>query len=201
MNSSLEIHPPPLPSLAFNLTRLVEPSAGSNVEWNLHISNTGEADFVGNITCIFEQQIVKSVLSNLSVSEELNISVSMLSKPGLLNCYSDGTRTVGISSVTDILDFQSAVITGAGQNSPSFINGPWQVIQLAIILVRNEGDAVGNAALEFIDGNESYISQYISPESGGAGEITHVLNFQEANTYLLNVIKSTILQLMIIYLA
>lgn len=188
LSSSLQVHPPPLPSLAFNLTRLVEPSAGSNVEWNLHVSNTGEADFVGNITCIFEQQIIKSVSSNLSVNEELNISVSMLSKPGLLNCTSDGTRTVGTSSVTDILDFQSAIITGAGQNSPSFINGPWHVgdtISVSI-LVRNEGDAVGNAALEFIDGNESYISQYISLESGGAGEITHVLNFQEANAYLLH---------------
>ena len=188
LSSSLQVHPPPLPSLAFNLTRLVEPSAGSNVEWNLHVSNTGESDFVGNITCTFEQQIVKSVSSNLSVNEQLNISVSMLSKPGLLNCTSDGTRTVGTSSVTDILDFQSAIITGVGQNSPSFINGPWHVgdtISVSI-LVRNEGDAVGNAALEFIDGNESYISQYISLESGGAGEITHVLNFQEANAYLLN---------------
>ncbi len=185
LNTSLQIYPPPLPSIELILTRIVEPLAGSDVVWNLTAENYGESVFDGNVVCYFENEVIENSTIQLVENNSFNTTISMLSKPGELICTTEGARTFVTLNATDHLDYQSAYITGAGHNIPSLLNGPWHVgdVVSVSILVRNEGDNLGNVAIKFESENYSATSDYITLEAGAAGEITHSMSFDDPGIY------------------
>ena len=188
VNSSIQIYPPPLPSIELMITRIAEPVAGGDVVWNLSAHNFGNSVFNGNIVCYFENDVVENLTLELLANNSFNTTISMLSKPGELLCTTEGARTFETINATDQLDYQSAFITGAGHYSPSLLNGPWHVgDEVSVsILVRNEGDNIGNVAIKFESESYSATSNYITLDAGMAGEITHSMSFEDPGNYNLN---------------
>lgn len=186
--STISISPPPLPHLLMNLTRNVEPSSGSQMAWNLNVMNIGQTNFTGNITCYFDNVLISSYDEQINSNDSVNHTLSMISKPGVLECVPEIKRALGDSNTSDILDFESAIITGAGYNSPSLINGPWHVNDEIIvsILVRNEGDAEGNVALQFEKTGVIQQSDSILLQPGSAGEISLIFSIEDEGVHVFN---------------
>ena len=186
--TTLQVGPPPLPDLSFDLQRITEPSSGSIMEWSLSITNIGYANFSGNIECDFdESQIINQSIS-LIENQTSSIGISMTSKPGILNCTSTGNRTMNSNHAEDVLTFQSALFVGAGHNFPSLLNGPWHVGDSvdASLLIRNQGDQSGNASLDFEMNNENIQGNAVSLDVGMAGELTQSLVFESSGTQYVN---------------
>ena len=186
--STISISPPPLPYLLMNLTRNVEPSSGSQMAWNLNVMNIGQTNFTGNITCYFDNILVSSYDEQINSNDSVDYTLNMISKPGVLECVPEIKRALGDSNTSDILDFESAIITGAGYNSPSLINGPWHVNDEIIvsILVRNEGDAEGNVALQFEKTGVIQQSDSILLQPGSAGEISLIFSIEDEGVHVFN---------------
>ncbi len=186
--STISISPPPLPFLLMNLTRNVEPSSGNQMAWNLNVMNIGQTNFTGNITCYFDNVLISSYDEQINSNDSVNYTLSMISKPGVLECVPEIKRALGDSNTSDILEFESAIITGAGYNSPSLINGPWHVNDEIIvsILVRNEGDAEGNVALQFEKTGVIQQSDSILLQPGSAGEISLIFSIEDEGVHVFN---------------
>ncbi|MEL0101028.1 MAG: hypothetical protein VW862_04950 [Euryarchaeota archaeon] len=186
--STISISPPPLPFLLMNLTRNVEPSSGNEMAWDLNVMNIGQTNFTGNITCYFDNVLISSYDEQINSNDSVNYTLSMISKPGVLECVPEIKRALGDSNTSDILEFESAIITGAGYNSPSLINGPWHVNDEIIvsILVRNEGDAEGNVALQFEKTGVIQQSESILLQPGSAGEISLIFSIEDECVHVLN---------------
>jgi len=184
----ITISPPPLPFLQMNLTRNIEPSSGSQMSWNLNVMNIGHTNFTGNISCYFDNSLLSSFGEQINSNDSVNYTISMLSKPGVLECKPELTRALGDSISSDNLIFESAIITGAGYNSPSLINGPWHVDDdiVVSILVRNEGDAEGSVALRFDNGDELHESESILLQPGSAGEVPFIFSIEDEGDHIFN---------------
>jgi hypothetical protein len=182
------IGPPPLPELILSVDRLNEPQPGSTISWNLIANNTGESPFNGMLVCWFDSDQIYSGNVSIPVLGSTNVSVSMISKPGQLNCTSDGARTSSTTNASDLVSMSSAIFFGAGHNSPSLLGGPWHTgdeVTLSMLL-RNEGDAIGNASMRVeIDGDLQNGSS-TTLEGGKAGEVSNDFTFSSAGDHLVN---------------
>jgi hypothetical protein len=182
------IGPPPLPELILGVDRLNEPQPGSTISWNLIANNTGESPFNGMLVCWFDSDQIYSGNVSIPVLGSTNVSVSMISKPGQLNCTSDGARTSSTTNASDLVSMSSAIFFGAGHNSPSLLGGPWHTgdeVTLSMLL-RNEGDAIGNASMRVeIDGDLQNGSS-TTLEGGKAGEVSNDFTFSSAGDHLVN---------------
>ena len=188
MSFQFSVGPPPLPSIELNISRLVEPSPGAQINWNLSAQNFGEADFNGAIVCDFNGVLVFSENVSIQTSEKYNTSLGIQSKPGLLFCSTDFARTTVTINASDLVEIESAQFVGAGHNSPSILGGPWHAgdeITMSILL-RNEGDIAGNAEFEVeIDGTIQ-TSIPIVLDSSKAGELSHAFTFSSSGDHVVN---------------
>jgi len=188
LSTQFYIGPPPLPELILSVDRLNEPQPGSTISWNLIANNTGDSPFDGLLVCWFDNDQIYSGNVSIPVLGSTNVSVSMISKPGQLNCTSDGARTSSTTNASDLVSMSSAIFLGAGHNSPSLLGGPWHTgdeVTLSMLL-RNEGDAIGNASMRVeIDENLQNGSS-TTLEGGKAGEISHDFTFSSAGDHLVN---------------
>ena len=188
LSTQFSIGPPPLPELILSVDRLNEPQPGSTISWNLIANNTGESSFNGLLVCWFDSDQIYSGNVSIPVLGSTNVSVSMISKPGQLDCTSDGARTSSTTNASDLVSMSSAIFLGAGHNSPSLLGGPWHTgdeVTLSMLL-RNEGDAIGSASMRVeIDGDLQNGST-TTLEGGKAGEVSHDFTFSSAGDHLVN---------------
>jgi len=182
------VGPPPLPKLTLNLNRLNEPLPGSTISWDLTANNSGDSLFEGLLFCMFGSDQVHSSNVSIPVSGSVNVSVSMISKPGELVCTSGESRTSSTTNASDLVSMSSAIFLGAGHSSPSLLGGPWHAgddVTLSMLL-RNEGDAIGSASIRIeIDGNMQNGTS-TTLEGGKAGEVNHVFAFTSAGDHTVN---------------
>ena len=187
-STQFNIGPPPLPELILSVSRLNEPYPGATISWNLIANNSGEVPFNGLLVCWFDSDQIFSNNVSIPVLGATNVSVSMISKPGQLNCTSGGARTSSTTNASDLVSVSSAIFLGAGHNSPSLLGGPWHTgdeVTLSMLL-RNEGDAIGSAGIRVeIDGDLQNGSS-TTLESGKAGEVSHDFTFSSAGDHLVN---------------
>ena len=187
-SGQFEVGPPPLPLLELSLERLVEPEPGSQIEWNLRANNTGESTFDGQLICLFDGEQISSTNATITVSNSVNTTVSMVSKPGELVCTSSGARTSSTTNASETISMTSAVFIGAGHSTPSLLGGPWHAgdeITLSILL-RNEGDAVGSASMQVEIDGIIHNGSTTTLEGGMAGEVHHDFSFTTSGDHIVN---------------
>ena len=183
-----EVGPPPLPLLELSLERLVEPEAGSQIEWALMANNTGESTFDGEIICLFDGEQIFSASVIIEVSNSSNLTVSMISKPGELVCTSSEARTSSTINASETVSMTSAIFIGAGHSTPSLLGGPWHAgdeITLSMLL-RNEGDAIGSASMQVEIDGITHNGSTTTLEGGKAGEVGHDFSFSTAGDHIVN---------------
>ena len=183
-----EVGPPPLPELVLSVQRLNEPHPGSEISWNLIANNSGNAQFDGQLVCWFDNDEIFIESVSIPVSDSVNESVSMISKPGQLYCSSAGARTSLTTNASDLVSMTSAIFLGAGHSSPSILGGPWHAgdeITLSLLL-RNEGDAIGNASLRIETDGDLQNGTSTTLESGKAGEVHHDFTFASSGDHIVN---------------
>ena len=177
LNFNSPIHPPPLPHLTLLLSQNTsEIVAGQQVFWNLHVSNSGEVDFFGFVTCDFGLDTIFYENLNLSNFTQTNLSVSTTARPGLLVCTISGDRISLTSdeSVNISLLVESAEFESAGGGNPATLLGPWHegdTVRLSL-LVRNHGSITGHVKIQCEVNGISYSGSYIELDSDEAGEVS-----------------------------
>ncbi len=188
LNSDFEVGPPPLPALLLQVQRATQPQPGSIMSWNLTATNSGEAEFIGDLVCWFDDEQIFNQNSSIAVSSSVNYTINTNSKPGELICSSDGSRTSSTINASDTIEMTSAIFVGAGHSSPTLLAGPWHVGDdvLLSMLIRNEGDAEGSATLrlEIVGLIENGTTTTL--DEGKAGELSHVFNFLNPGEHLVN---------------
>jgi ribosomal protein L37AE/L43A len=186
-STSIIVGPPPLADLVWNLTRLVEPVAGSEMEWSINITNSGEVDYNSTIQCTFDNEIILEEPLQILISQSVIIEPSMTAKPGQLVCTSSDQRIHYPEGVNDNLSMTSAIFIAAGQDVPTMLQGPWHADDEIVfsLLVRNEGDAFGSATLQvygMIIGNSSELGL----DEDKAGELRFTGSFSSAGDHVVN---------------
>ena len=188
LSSNFEVGPPPLPSLSLELERLNQPQPGSEISWRLSATNFGESSFNGQLVCNFGDLQIFSENATIAVSQTLNLTVTMISKPGSLVCSSDGVRTSETLDANDTVSMSSAIFIGAGHSSPSLLGGPWHAgdeITLSMLL-RNEGDAIGSAEMQVEINGDIENGSISTLEGGKAGEVNHKFSFSTSGEHIVN---------------
>ncbi|MDP6869398.1 MAG: hypothetical protein QGI21_01325 [Candidatus Poseidoniaceae archaeon] len=189
------VNPPPLPELTLSLDKIVEPSPGNNTVWNLSASNDGMAVFNGELFCTFEGEEISREAVSIQVNASTIVNVGIQSRPGVLICSHDGSRTITNNSASDTISMNSGIFMSAGSSTPSLLQGPWHVGDeiLVSLLLRNEGNIQGTSSLhleyEGILGDistNSTIGPIITLDAGKAGEVTHKLTFESPGTHYVN---------------
>ena len=182
------IGPPPLPELVLDVDRLNEPQPGSTINWDLVANNTGESSFDGLLVCLFGSDEIYSSNVSIPVSGSVNVSVSMISKPGELICTSSGARTSSTTNASDLVSMSSAIFLGAGHSTPTLLGGPWHAgddVTLSMLL-RNEGDATGSAGIRVEIDGEIENGTSTTLDDSKAGEVNHVFSFNSAGDHIVN---------------
>lgn len=188
LSTQFEVSPPPLAELILNLYRLNEPQPGSSISWTLVSNNSGESSYEGGIECLFDGESIFFENASIPISGSTNMSISMISKPGVLVCTSSGARTSSTSNATDTVVMSSAIFLGAGHSSPSLLGGPWHAgdeVTLSMLL-RNEGDAVGSANMRVSINGELQNGTSTTLEGGKAGEVNHKFSFASSGDKIVN---------------
>ena len=188
ISTQFEVGPPPLAELILNLYRLNEPQPGSSISWTLFANNSGESSYDGGIECMFDGESIFFENTSIPVSGSTNLSVSMISKPGVLVCTSSGARTSSTTNATDTVVMTSAIFLGAGHSSPSLLGGPWHAgdeVTLSMLL-RNEGDAVGSASMRVSINGVLQNGTSTTLEGGKAGEVNHKFSFASSGDKIVN---------------
>jgi hypothetical protein len=188
LNAQFEVGPPPLPELVLQLARTNEPAPGSSIVWNLLANNSGDAEFTGILVCDFDGDNIFSENVSILELESFNTTVSMISKPGLLTCYSSGARTSSTTIASDNITMVSAVFIGAGHSTPSLLGGPWHAGDDVTIsmLLRNEGDAIGSASMRIETDGVIQNGTTATLDGGKAGEVQHVFDFSTEGEHVVN---------------
>ena len=172
-NGTFTVGPPPLPSIDLNLERLNEPEPGTVLDWILHVNNTGDAKFDGDLKCSIdgEQFYLSSV--EINASNYSNYSVSINSKPGQVICTTDLARTSSTIDAVDIIEMTSALFVGAGHSTPYILGGPWHAGDDVMIslLLKNDGDVAGSANLRIEIDDVITEGNSISLDNAKAGEV------------------------------
>tara|TARA_B100001250_G_scaffold61122_1_gene47751 strand:- start:1885 stop:4245 length:2361 start_codon:yes stop_codon:yes gene_type:complete len=188
LSTQFEVSPPPLAELILNLYRLNEPQPGSSISWTLVSNNSGDSSYEGGIECLFDGESIFFENASIPISGSTNMSISMISKPGVLVCTSSGARTSSTSNATDTVVMSSAIFLGAGHSSPSLLGGPWHAgdeVTLSMLL-RNEGDAVGSANMRVSINGELQNGTSTTLEGGKAGEVNHKFSFASSGDKIVN---------------
>ena len=188
ISTQFEVGPPPLAELVLSLYRLNEPQPGSPISWNLISNNTGDSSYDGVIQCLFDGESIFSENASIPVLGSSNMSLSMISKPGILVCTSSGARTSSTTNATDTVTMTSAIFIGAGHSSPSLLGGPWHAgdeVTLSMLL-RNEGDAVGSASMRVSINGDLQNGTSTTLEGGKAGEVNHKFSFASSGDKIVN---------------
>ena len=187
VSTSITVGPPPLADLVWNLTRLVEPVAGSEMEWSINVTNNGEVDYNSTIQCTFDGEIILEETLEILISQSAIIEPSLTAKPGQLVCTSSDQRIHFPEGVSDDLSMTSAIFIAAGQEVPTILQGPWHEDDEIVfsLLVRNEGDTFGSATL-VVDGTIVGSSSALSLEEDKAGELSFVGSFSTAGEHVVN---------------
>ena len=185
------IFPPPLPNLILLLSQNTsEIIAGEQVFWNLQLSNAGEVDFSGIVTCIFETETIFNNNLNLSNLSQTNLSISTTARPGLLVCSISGDRVSDLSddSVNISLFVESAEFESAGGNTPATLLGPWHdgdTVRLSL-LVRNHGSIMGHVKIQCEVAGITYSGSYIELNPDEAGEVSVEVPMVNSGLQMLN---------------
>lgn len=188
ISTQFEVSPPPLAELVLSLYRLNEPQPGLAVSWSLISNNSGDSSYDGGIECLFDGESIFYENASIPVSGTTNMSVSMISKPGVLVCTSSGARTSSTTNATDTIAMTSAIFIGAGHSSPSLLGGPWHAgdeVTLSILL-RNEGDAMGSASMRVEINGVLQNGTSTTLEGGKAGEVNHKFSFTSSGDRIVN---------------
>ena len=187
VSTSISVGPPPLADLVWNLTRVVEPLAGSVMEWSINVTNNGEVDYNSTIQCTFDGELILEESLQILISQSVIIEPSMTAKPGQLVCTSSEQRIHYPEGISDDLSMTSAIFIAAGQEIPTMLQGPWHADDEIVfsLLVRNEGDALGSATLE-IDGTIIGSSSNLSLDEDKAGELSFIGSFSIAGEHVVN---------------
>ena len=188
LSTQFEVSPPPLAELVLNLYRLNEPQPGSSISWALVTNNSGDSSYDGGIECLFDGESIFFENTSIPISGSTNMSVSMISKPGVLVCTSSGARTSSTTNATDTVAMTSAIFLGAGHSSPSLLGGPWHAgdeVTLSMLL-RNEGDAVGSASMRVSINGDLQNGTSTTLEGGKAGEVHHKFSFASSGDKIVN---------------
>ena len=188
LSTQFEVSPPPLAELVLNLYRLNEPQPGSSISWALVSNNSGDSSYDGGIECLFDGESIFFENASIPISGSTNMSVSMISKPGVLVCTSSGARTSTTTNATDTVAMTSAIFLGAGHSSPSLLGGPWHAgdeVTLSMLL-RNEGDAVGSASMRVSINGDLQNGTTTTLEGGKAGEVNHKFSFASSGDKIVN---------------
>ena len=171
-----------------NLYRLNEPQPGLSISWALVTNNSGDSSYDGGIECLFDGESIFFENASIPISGSNNMSVSMISKPGVLVCTSSGARTSSTTNATDAVAMTSAIFLGAGHSSPSLLGGPWHAgdeVTLSMLL-RNEGDAVGSASMRVSINGDLQNGTSTTLEGGKAGEVNHKFSFASSGDKIVN---------------
>ena len=187
-NGTFTVGPPPLPSIELNLERLNEPEPGVVLDWILHVNNTGDAKFDGDLICSIDGEQFFSTIMEINASDYSNYSVSLNSKPGQVICTTDSARTSSTIDAVDIIEMTSAAFVGAGHSTPYILGGPWHAGDEVMIsmLLKNDGDVAGSANLRIeIDGVITS-GDSISLDSGKAGEVKLEFPIMVSGEHLVN---------------
>ena len=176
VNFNSSIFPPPLPQLTLLLTQNTsEIIAGEQVFWNLHLSNLGEVNFDGLVTCLFGSETIYNNNLNLSSGSQTNLSISTTARPGILECFVSGDRLSDLSddSANISLFVESAEFESAGGDNPATLLGPWHdgdTVRLSL-LVRNHGSIMGHVKIQCEVDGINYSGSYVELKSDEAGEV------------------------------
>ena len=176
--TTFEVGPPPLARIDMELVHLnTDVTAGGLAQWNLSITNTGEIDFNGTLSCIFSGgEIEYSQPLDLANGVNTTISVSASARPGTLTCQTDGQRVWddSINSVSSILSMTAAAFEAAGSSTPAVLGGPWHKGDMATfsMLVRNHGDSDGLVQLRCEINGVVSLSEPLSLALDAAGEVS-----------------------------
>lgn len=185
------INPPPLPIISLLLEEVTsEIIAGEDMFWNLKVSNSGTVEFVGNISCQFDQSLILNNTLTLLQNDELNISVSTSARPGILSCHVLGDRVSQASQLEINLSLmvESAEFETAGGSVPATLLGPWHEgddVRLSL-LVRNHGSKLGNVKIICEVDGITYAGDSISLGVDEAGEIFVDVPMMESGLKMLN---------------
>ncbi len=188
ISAQILVGPPPLPELALTVQRLNEPQPGASISWNVTATNSGDAQFDGLVVCWFDGEEIFSESVLISVSASSYATATMTSKPGQLLCSSAEARTSSTSNATDSVSMVSAIFIGAGHSTPTLLGGPWHAgddVTLSMLL-RNEGDAIGNASLRIEVDGELQNGTSTTLEGGKAGEVSQIISFTSAGEHTVN---------------
>lgn len=188
LNTTFVVGPPPLPEIYLTLDRINQPEPGGMLDWILHANNTGGGNFAGFLHCSIDGAEFFTTGVNISTGSYSNYTISMNSKPGQVLCTTSGARTTSTTNATDLVEMTSAIFYGAGHSTPSVLGGPWHAgdeITFSLLL-RNEGDAIGNAHLQIEINGVTQEGQTISLDSDKAGEVSHSFSIASAGDTLVN---------------
>lgn len=184
----IEVGPPPLPAIELSLQRLSEPAVGEQITWNLQANNSGDSTYSGQLVCSNDNGEFYSVAASIEPGNSSNFTVTMDSKPGEVTCSTDSTRTSATIDAVDIIEMTSAIFIGAGHSSPSLLGGPWHAGDDVVLslLLRNEGDALGNARLVIEINGDTYTGTSVSLDSGKAGEVRNEFTIYASGQHTIN---------------
>ena len=177
MMDSINIGPPPLPSVNLDIELLSETYAsGDLIQFNLTSSNAdGERTFAGQLVCDFLDEEVYNATLLLDVGQNLNDVVEVYARPGVLECSLDGDRNQSTeTSVNYSLEgLTSAEFFEAGSSGFTLLGGPWHKGDdlTTSFIVRNQGDATGTVQLKVILDGVQTTSESLLLDAGGAGEL------------------------------
>jgi len=175
---SASIAPPPLPALEFSLHATSAPEQpGDAVSHRLWVNNTGEAVFIGTVSCLWSDGQAYASTGNVSISmgSGLLFNLSGTARDGVLVCSAEGARLEAGSpmNVSDALSMPSAVFELVAGGAPLALNGPWDVGDDVTwsAIVRNVGDREGHVSLRLTDGAVEHASEPALLRPGEAAEL------------------------------
>ena len=176
-NGTLEVLPPPLPSLSglfapFNESDLV---AGQPFNLSLTVFNNGTAAFNGQIHCSDGTTELHQSPLSLAPGGNTTVAFEVSARPMTVVCTEAGQRISTSSSwpINRTINISSALFVIAGAPSPSLEGGPWHQgdVLSANLLIRNTGSLDGRLRLEVMDGSVTSAGDWVILPSGSAGEV------------------------------
>ena len=174
---NISILPPPLPLMGMSIEYLsTNATAGEVVEWKLNVSNTGNLDFQGTLSCDFGQESVLNIEVMIPVQSTSLQTISSTARPNLLVCQLVGMRIDAASNSPFFYAYhvESAAFESAGSNIPAMLNGPWHEGDMVLfsMLIRNHGDFPGHANLVCETQGVEYSSNPLQLDVDAAGEVS-----------------------------
>ena len=158
---SFSVGPPPLARLTLGgVADVSDPSLDDEVTWNLSITNSGEANWSGSLTCEHPAGIeVTNQSLMIAVGQSWNDSVIINVRPGSFSCSSTDSQRIHDDSVTIFshdYDMAAGHLVPASTSGLAAHGGPFHVGDVVplSVLVHNEGDQTGGGELQIREGEE-----------------------------------------------